>query len=106
MISPVALAGALAKAPGLNPAQLDEVVRGNATGAGEKNANVAGMAALLAGPPTRIAATTVHRLCGASLEVAMTAGRYALRDVDDRAHESTGLVIAPVAAGSDRPIMT
>lgn len=32
--------------------------------------------------------------------------RYASRDVNGRAHESTGLVIAPATTGSDRPIMT
>ena len=32
--------------------------------------------------------------------------RYASRDVNGRAHESTGLVIAPATMGSDRPIMT
>ena len=38
-------------APDLDPAEVDEVVLGNANGAGEDNRNVARMAALLAGLP-------------------------------------------------------
>ena len=39
------------RAPGLDPARIDEVVLGNANGAGEDNRNVARMAGLLAGLP-------------------------------------------------------
>ena len=74
-LAAVALAGVLAKAPDLDPAEIGEVVWGNANGAGEDNRNVGRMAALLAGIPVRVPATTVNRLCGSSLDAAMIASR-------------------------------
>ncbi|WP_068428005.1 thiolase family protein [Piscicoccus intestinalis] len=61
--------------PGLDPAEIDEVVFGNANGAGEENRNVARMATLLAELPVTIPGTTVNRLCGSSLDAAMIASR-------------------------------
>jgi len=55
------------RAPGLDPARVDEIVLGNANGAGEDNRNIARMAGLLAGLPVSVPATTVNRLCGSSL---------------------------------------
>ena len=66
------------RAPGLagdGAGQVDEVVFGNANGAGEENRNVARMATLLAGLPTSIPGSTVNRLCGSSLDAAMVASR-------------------------------
>ena len=67
------------RAPGLAGGgaaeHVDEVVFGNANGAGEENRNVARMATLLAGLPTTIPGTTVNRLCGSSLDAAMIASR-------------------------------
>ncbi len=59
----------------LDPGEVDEVVLGNANGAGEDNRNVARMATLLAGLPTSVPATTVNRLCGSSLDAAIIASR-------------------------------
>jgi acetyl-CoA acetyltransferase family protein len=70
-----ALRALLDRSPGLDPAAIDEIVYGNANGAGEDNRNVARMAALLAGLPTSVPGTTVNRLCGSSLDAAMIAGR-------------------------------
>jgi acetyl-CoA acyltransferase len=69
------LTGLLAKTPRLDPGAIDEVVWGNANGAGEENRNVGRMAVLLAGLPTSVSATTVNRLCGSSLDAAMIASR-------------------------------
>lgn len=74
-LAAIALTGTLAKAPGLDPAQIDDIVWGNANGAGEDNRNVGRMAALLAGLPTSVSATTVNRLCGSSLDAAIFASR-------------------------------
>jgi len=60
------------RTPGLVP---DEVVLGNANGAGEDNRNVARMALLLAGYPVSVPASTVNRLCGSSLDAVMLASR-------------------------------
>jgi acetyl-CoA acyltransferase len=74
-LAAAALTAVVAKAPGLEPADIDEVVWGNANGAGEDNRNVGRMALLLAGFPVTVPASTVNRLCGSSLDAAMTASR-------------------------------
>jgi acetyl-CoA acetyltransferase family protein len=73
--------GVLATVPALDPAAIDEVIWGNANGAGEENRNVGRMAALLAGLPTSVPATTVNRLCGSSLDAAIIGSRAI--DTDD-----------------------
>jgi acetyl-CoA acetyltransferase family protein len=69
------LAGLLAKVPRFEAAGIDDLVWGNANGAGEDNRNVGRMAVLLAGLPTSVPATTVNRLCGSSLDAAMIGSR-------------------------------
>src|SRR3954463_10912120 len=59
----------------VDPARIDDVLFGNANGAGEDNRNVARMAVLLAGLPTSVPGSTVNRLCGSSLDAAMQASR-------------------------------
>ena len=54
---------------------VDEIVLGNANGAGEENRNVARMSALLAGLPTSVPGSTVNRLCGSGLEAAIQGSR-------------------------------
>jgi 3-oxoadipyl-CoA thiolase len=61
--------------PDLPPAQVEEVVFGNANGAGEDNRNVARMSSLLAGMPVETAATTINRLCGSGLDAVNYAAR-------------------------------
>ena len=56
-------------------AALDVVIYGCANQAGEDNRNVARMAALLAGLPVGVPATTVNRLCGSSMDAVATAAR-------------------------------
>jgi acetyl-CoA acetyltransferase family protein len=65
----------LNRSPALDPATVDDVLMGNANGAGEENRNVARMAALLAGLPTSVPGATVNRLCGSSLEAAIAGSR-------------------------------
>lgn len=64
---------ALAERTGLEAA--DEVVLGNANGAGEENRNVARMAAILAGLPITTPGVTVNRLCGSGMEAVLHAYR-------------------------------
>jgi acetyl-CoA acyltransferase len=61
--------------PELDPSDVEEVILGNANGAGEENRNVARMASLLAGFPVSVPGSTVNRLCGSSLDAAMAASR-------------------------------
>lgn len=63
------------RAPTLDTALIDDVVWGNANGAGEENRNVGRMAGLLAGLPVSVPGTTVNRLCGSSLDAAIMASR-------------------------------
>jgi acetyl-CoA acyltransferase len=65
----------LGRSPALDPAAVEDVVLGNANGAGEENRNVARMASLLAGFPVQVPGSTVNRLCGSGLEAAITAAR-------------------------------
>jgi len=74
-LAATALGGVLGKVEGLDPALVDDVVWGNANGAGEDNRNVGRMAVLLAGLPTSVPATTVNRLCGSSLDACMIGSR-------------------------------
>lgn len=57
----------------LDPQLVEEVVIGCANQAGEDSRNVARQAALLAGLPVEVAATTVNRLCGSSLSAVVAA---------------------------------
>ena len=52
---------------GVDPALVDEVILGNANGAGEENRNVARMAWLLAGFPDTVPGITVNRLCASGM---------------------------------------
>jgi 3-oxoadipyl-CoA thiolase len=52
---------------GIQPDSVDEVILGNANGAGEENRNVARMAVLLAGLPTEVPGLTVNRLCASGM---------------------------------------
>ncbi len=70
-----AVAALVAKAPGLDPAAIDDVVMGNTNGAGEENRNVARMAVLLAGLPSSVPGATVNRLCASGSEAMLQAAR-------------------------------
>jgi 3-oxoadipyl-CoA thiolase len=60
--------GAAVERSGVAPGLVDDVILGNANGAGEENRNVARMAALLAGLPVEVAGQTINRLCGSGLQ--------------------------------------
>jgi acetyl-CoA acetyltransferase family protein len=70
-----ALKALLDRTPALDPATIDDVILGNANGAGEDNRDVGRMAVLLAGLPTSVPGVAVNRLCGSSLEAAIQGSR-------------------------------
>ena len=74
-LAATALTGALSQVSALDPTGIGDIVWGCANQAGEDNRNVGRMAALLAGLPTSVPATTVNRLCGSSLDAVMAASR-------------------------------
>ncbi|MEV4604227.1 thiolase family protein [Amycolatopsis sp. NPDC049253] len=65
----------LAERNDLDPSTVDEVLLGDANGAGEDNRNVARMATLLAGWPVTVPGGTLNRLCGSGLDAVMQASR-------------------------------
>jgi acetyl-CoA acyltransferase len=69
------IAALIARNPGIDWSQVDDVLYGCANGAGEDNRNVARMAALLAGLPPSVPGSTINRLCGSSLDAVGSAAR-------------------------------
>ncbi|MET9667131.1 thiolase family protein [Streptomyces sp. NPDC006475] len=69
------LGALVSRTPDLDPARIDDVVFGNANGAGEDNRDVARMAVLLAGLPVTVPGATVNRLCGSGMEAVIQAAR-------------------------------
>jgi acetyl-CoA acyltransferase len=65
----------VSRTPQLDPGRIDDVVFGDANGAGEDNRDVARMAVLLAGLPPSVPGVTVNRLCGSGLEAVIDASR-------------------------------
>jgi acetyl-CoA acyltransferase len=65
---------ALARAPGLNPAEVEDVIMGCAMPEGEQGLNLARIAAQRAGLPDTVAGVTVNRFCASGLQtIAMAA---------------------------------
>ena len=86
-LATVPLRALMSRNPDVDWAAVDDVIYGCANQAGEDNRNVARMAALLAGLPEIVPATTVNRLCGSSMD-AVAIGARAIRAGE------AGLVIA------------
>lgn len=74
-LAATAIKALLARHPEVPWNEIEEVILGNANGAGEENRNVARMAALLAGLPVETAGTTVNRLCGSGLDAVNIAAK-------------------------------
>lgn len=69
------IAALIERNPGVDWAAVDDVLLGNANGAGEDNRNLARMAALLAGLPQEVPGATVNRLCGSGMQAVGMAAR-------------------------------
>jgi acetyl-CoA acyltransferase len=77
-LAAIVLGEALARAPGVMPAEVDDVVLGCAMPEAEQGLNVARIASLRAGLPVTAAAATVNRFCASGLEaIAIAAERIA-----------------------------
>lgn len=74
-LAAVPLKALIARNPGVQWGQLDEVFFGCANQAGEDNRNVARMALLLAGLPESIPGVTLNRLCASGMDAIGTAFR-------------------------------
>lgn len=67
-LAAAALRGALERTPGLDPAQVDDVILGCAFPEAEQGLNVGRLAALLAGLPASVPGQTVNRFCSSGLQ--------------------------------------
>ena len=75
-LAAVVIKEALARVPGLDPKQIDDVILGCAMPEGEQGMNVARIASLRAGLPVEISAMTVNRFCASGLQaIAIAAER-------------------------------
>jgi len=78
-----ALKSALAKAPGLDPAAIDDVIVGCAMPEAEQGMNVARIGLLLAGFPNSVSGMTINRFCSSGTQaVALAADRIRLGEAD------------------------
>ena len=79
----LALRAAIAQAPGLDPALIEDAIIGCAFPEAEQGCNVARMAVLLAGLPDSVAGVTVNRYCASGLTaIAMAADRIRVGGAD------------------------
>ncbi len=77
-LAALVIKAALARVPGLDPREIDDVILGCAMPEGEQGMNVARIAALRAGLPVETSAMTVNRFCASGLQaIALAAERIA-----------------------------
>ena len=75
-LASVVIAEVLRRTPGLDPAEVEDVIMGCAMPEAEQGLNVARIASLRAGVPVSASAVTVNRFCASGLEaIAQAAGR-------------------------------
>jgi acetyl-CoA acyltransferase len=75
----------LRKTPKLDPAEIDDVILGCAQPHGAQGDNVARVAAMLAGLPTSVAATTINRFCSSGLQAIAVAAHEIINEGVDAA---------------------
>ena len=75
-LAAMAIKAALARVPGLDPKEIDDVILGCAMPEGEQGMNVARIASLRAGLPVETSAMTINRFCSSGLQaIALAAER-------------------------------
>src|SRR4029453_581732 len=75
-LAAIVIADALRRAPGIEPAEIDDVILGCAMREAEQGMNVARIASLRAGIPVAASAVTINRFCSSGLqEIAYAAER-------------------------------
>lgn len=77
-LAAIVLKEALARAPGIDSQEIDDVILGCAMPEGEQGMNVARIASLRAGLPVEISAMTINRFCSSGLQaIALASERIA-----------------------------
>ncbi|HVW76757.1 MAG TPA: acetyl-CoA C-acyltransferase [Alloacidobacterium sp.] len=75
-LAAIAIQGALAKIPALDPKEIEDVIMGCAMPEAEQGMNVARIAGLRAGLPVEVSAMTINRFCSSGLQsIAIAADR-------------------------------
>ena len=75
-LAAIAIRAAIARVPGLDPKEIEDVILGCAMPEAEQGMNVARIASLRAGLPVEISAMTINRFCSSGLQsIAMAAER-------------------------------
>jgi acetyl-CoA acyltransferase len=78
-----AIQSAMAQAPGLDPALIDDAIIGCSFPEGEQGFNIARMSVLLAGLPKTVGGVTVNRYCASGITaIAMAADRIRVGEAD------------------------
>src|SRR2546421_2602450 len=73
-LAAIVIAEALRRAPGIEPADIEDVIIGCAMPEAEQGLNVARIASLRAGVPVSASAVTVNRFCSSGLQAIAYAG--------------------------------
>src|SRR5258706_10857816 len=73
-LAAVAIKGALARIPQLDPKEIEDVILGCAMPEAEQGMNVARIASLRAGLPVEVSAVALNRLCSSGLSAIAKAG--------------------------------
>ena len=95
----IPIAALMARNPQVDWAALTDLIYGCVNQAGEDNRNVGRMAALLAGLPPEVPASTVNRLCGSGLDALGSAARAI------KAGEATMMIAGGVESMSRAPFV-
>jgi acetyl-CoA acyltransferase len=90
-LAAAALRGALERTPGLDPAQVDDVILGCAFPEAEQGLNMARLASLLAGLPASVPGQTVNRFCSSGLQTIALAAQAVM----------TGMAEVVLAGGAE-----
>ncbi len=97
------LKSALAKCPGLDPADIEDVIVGCAMPEAEQGMNVARIGLLLAGFPNNVPGMTINRFCSSGVQaVALAADRIRLGEADVMVAAGTESM-SMVPMGGNRP---
>src|SRR3990167_9961092 len=78
-LAATALKEALARCPGLDPKEVEDVILGRALPEAEQGMNVARIASLRAGVPVTASAVTVNRFCASGLQAIAQAAERIMR---------------------------
>jgi acetyl-CoA acyltransferase len=82
-LAAIAINGAIARVPGLDPKEIEDVVPGCALPEAEQGMNMARIASLRAGLPVECSAITINRFCSSGLQaIAMAAERVMLGNAE------------------------